>query len=55
MARAPKLPILARNRPSRGAEPKQRQVKGGKAGGHSQRNPPGGAGSVGMFPKKGRK
>lgn len=53
--RAPKLPILARSRAQKGAHPVQRQNKGGGAGGHSQRNPPGGAGSVGMFPKKGRK
>ena len=52
--RAPKLPILARHRSQKGSEPKQRQIKGGSAGGHSQRNPVC-SGKPGMFGEMGRK
>jgi hypothetical protein len=40
-------------RPHRGAEPKSRQPKGGHSGGGGKK-PLHGAGSVGMFPKRGK-
>jgi len=54
--RAPKLPILARNRSQRGAEPKSRQVKGGTAGGKGHRNIASGRpGMYGEMSNKGRR